>query len=101
MKTCSLNDFLQELNPWLDKDHIKEAFIDEKGHFALIFQDGMKNVYAIDVSVEMTTGLVPPGNLEAVLTNGRTIPVPKDSVDIAFGILGDGVVYHVANVANV
>lgn len=48
MKTCSLNDFLQELNPWLDNDHIKEAFIDEKGHFALIFKDGMKNVYDID-----------------------------------------------------
>jgi len=48
MKTCSLNDFMQELNPWLDKDHIMEAFVDEKGHFALIFQDGMKNVYDID-----------------------------------------------------
>jgi hypothetical protein len=48
MKTCSLNDFMHELNPWLDNDHIKEAFIDEKGHFALVFRDGMKNVYDID-----------------------------------------------------
>lgn len=48
MKTCSLNDFIKELNPWLDKDHIKEAFIDERGHFALMFRDGMKNVYDID-----------------------------------------------------
>jgi hypothetical protein len=48
MKTCSLNDFMAEINPWLDKDHIKEASLDEKGHFVLYFRDGMKNVYYID-----------------------------------------------------
>ena len=48
MKTCSLNDFMQEIGPWLDKGHIKEAFIDNKGHFVLVFLDGMKNVYYID-----------------------------------------------------
>ena len=30
MKTCSLNDFMTEINPWLDKDHIKEAHLDDK-----------------------------------------------------------------------
>lgn len=48
MKTCSLIDFLEELKPWLDKDHIRKAEIDEKGHFILHFLDGMKNVYNID-----------------------------------------------------
>ena len=48
MKTCSLNDFMEEITPWLDKDHIKEAHLDEKGHFVLSFRDGMKNVYHID-----------------------------------------------------
>jgi len=48
MKTCSLNDFMAEINPWLDKDYIKEARVDEKGHFILQFRDGMKNVYYID-----------------------------------------------------
>ncbi len=48
MKSCSLNDFMQELKHWLDSDHIKEAFIDDKGHLALLFRDGMKNVYDID-----------------------------------------------------
>ncbi|MBU0482698.1 MAG: hypothetical protein KKG47_16515 [Proteobacteria bacterium] len=48
MKSCTLNDFMQELNPWLDKDHIREAFIDNKGHFVLMFNDGMKNVYDIN-----------------------------------------------------
>jgi hypothetical protein len=48
MKTCSLNDFMAEINPWLDKDYIKEAHLDDKGHFILQFRDGMKNVYHID-----------------------------------------------------
>ena len=48
MKTCSLNDFMQEINPWLDSDHIREAHLDEKGRFVLLFRDGMKNVYHID-----------------------------------------------------
>jgi len=48
MKTCSLNDFMQELKPWLDKDHIRKAEMDEKGHLVVHFLDGMKNVYYID-----------------------------------------------------
>ncbi len=48
MKTCSLNDFLEELNPWLDKDYIKEAHVNDKGHFIMYFRDGMKHVYSID-----------------------------------------------------
>ena len=48
MKTCSLNDFMAEIKPWLDKNHIREAQLDEKGHFVLYFLDGMKNVYHID-----------------------------------------------------
>ena len=48
MKTCSLNDFMEEINPWLDKDYIREAHVDDKGHFVLRFRDGMKNVYYID-----------------------------------------------------
>ena len=48
MKSCSLTDFMQELEPWLDQDHIKEAFIDNNGHLVLMFRDGMKNVYGID-----------------------------------------------------
>ena len=48
MKTCSLNDFMVEIKPWLDQDHIREAHLDDKGHFVLKFLDGMKNVYYID-----------------------------------------------------
>jgi len=48
MKNCSLNDFMTELKPWLDNDHIKEAFLDREGRLALLFRDGMKNVYDIN-----------------------------------------------------
>ena len=46
-KSCSLNDFMEELTPWLDRDHIKNAFIDEKGRLVLFFLDGMRHVYTI------------------------------------------------------
>lgn len=48
MQTCSLNDFMGELKPWLDRDHIRSVEIDPQGHCVVHFQDGMKNVYAID-----------------------------------------------------
>ena len=48
MKTCSLSDFMAEITPWLDKDYIREAHLDDNGHFVLQFLDGMKNVYHID-----------------------------------------------------
>lgn len=48
MKTCNLDDFMAELNPWLDNDHIRKAYLDDNGHFVLRFRDGMKNIYNID-----------------------------------------------------
>ncbi|MFU8818246.1 MAG: hypothetical protein ACNA74_00825 [Desulfurivibrio sp.] len=47
MRTCSLHDFMTELKPWLDSDHIREAELDEHHHLILHFMDGMKNVYEI------------------------------------------------------
>lgn len=48
MKTCSLNDFMAELTPWLDKDYINRAYMDIERRFVLEFNDGTKNVYTID-----------------------------------------------------
>ena len=39
---------MEEIGPWLDKNYIKEAHVDDKGHFVLQFRDGMRNVYYID-----------------------------------------------------
>lgn len=48
MKSCSLNEFMAEIGPWLDRDHIRGAELDGNGHLVLHFVDGMKNVYAVD-----------------------------------------------------
>lgn len=48
MKTCSLDDFLTEMQPWLENDYIRKAHLDDNGHFVLLFRDGMKNLYNID-----------------------------------------------------
>ena len=48
MRKCSLHDFMEELNPWLDGEHIRSAEIAENGGFIIHFLDGMKNVYQVD-----------------------------------------------------
>ena len=48
MKTCNLSDFMKALTPWLDDDYIRKAYLDENGHFVLMFTDSVKNVYQIE-----------------------------------------------------
>jgi hypothetical protein len=52
VKSCSMNDFMQELAPWLDNDYIREVRKDDNGHIVLLFQDGVKDVYHIDDCTE-------------------------------------------------
>jgi hypothetical protein len=48
MKSCSLNNFIEEINPWLDQKYIHKALTDGKGNFIIYFLDGTKNTYAIN-----------------------------------------------------
>ncbi|MFC1815779.1 hypothetical protein ACFL0M_07510 [Thermodesulfobacteriota bacterium] len=48
MKTCNLFDFMQALTPWLNDDYIRKVYMDDNGHFVLLFRDGVKNVYQIE-----------------------------------------------------
>lgn len=48
METCNLSDFMKALTPWLDDDYIRKAYLDDNGHFVLLFTDGVKNVYHIE-----------------------------------------------------
>lgn len=48
MKTCSMNDFINELKPWLDTAYIRAARVNEEGRFEIFFTDGTRNVYLID-----------------------------------------------------
>ncbi len=43
-----------------------------------------KRAYAVDVSSEITKGLVSPPNFELILSDGVSIPVPPGSVDVAY-----------------
>lgn len=48
MKQCSLHDFMEELKPWLDTNHIRSAELSDEHRLIIHFLDGMKNVYHID-----------------------------------------------------
>ena len=58
MKSCSMNDFMQELAPWLDKDYIREARLDDDGNIVLLFQDGVRDVFHIDDCTKEQIGKV-------------------------------------------
>lgn len=47
MKTCSLHDFIGEMAPWLDRNYIHRAQVNDPTHFTLHFVDGTRNVYSI------------------------------------------------------
>lgn len=44
----------------------------------------VKQVYAVDVSAQITRGVLPPANFRLVLSDGCSIPVPERSIDVAF-----------------
>ena len=48
MKTCTLNDFLAAVNPWIDNAYVRNAYLNSDGHFVLNFTDGVKNIYQIN-----------------------------------------------------
>lgn len=58
MKSCSLNDFMQELAPWLSGDYIREVHLDDNGHVVLLFLDGVRNAYHIDDCTELQVKLM-------------------------------------------
>lgn len=43
-----MNDFLKELDPWLDRDYIREAGLNDDGNVVLRFQDGVSDVFQTD-----------------------------------------------------
>jgi ubiquinone/menaquinone biosynthesis C-methylase UbiE len=51
---------------------------------ALEIAKRVQKVYAIDVSHEIAAGVAPPGNLELIISDGSSVPVPDNSVDVAY-----------------
>jgi len=48
METCTFKNFLKVLEPWLDRDYIRKAFLTDQGHLILFFTDGGQKGYHID-----------------------------------------------------
>lgn len=48
METCTLSHFMETLKPWLDRDYIHRATVDEAGRFVLLFADGGQRVFELD-----------------------------------------------------
>jgi ubiquinone/menaquinone biosynthesis C-methylase UbiE len=44
----------------------------------------VRNVYALDVSADVSKGIASPGNFRFVLSNGTDIPLAANSVDVAY-----------------
>lgn len=51
----------------------------------------VKKVYAVDVSHEITANSVQPENFQLMISDGCSIPVPKNSVDVVYS---DNVIEH-------
>lgn len=47
MKQCSLDQFTQSLQPWLDNNYIRSISIDQKGHVTFFFMDGVEDTYEV------------------------------------------------------
>lgn len=43
-----------------------------------------KQVYAVDVSDEITKGLTRPPNFQLILSDGSSVPLPLNSIDVAY-----------------
>jgi hypothetical protein len=39
---------MKALTPWLDDKYIVKAYLDDNGHFVVLFTDGVRNVYNIE-----------------------------------------------------
>lgn len=51
---------------------------------SLAMCEHVKHVHAVDVSHEMTKGLDTPENFELVISDGTSIPIDKETVDVAY-----------------
>ena len=51
---------------------------------ALEIAKQVRRVYAVDVSREITRDVVLPDNFELIISDGSSIPVPEDSIDLAY-----------------
>lgn len=47
MKSCSLDNFMESLKPWLDSKYIRSINLDKDGKITFFFVDGVSDTYEI------------------------------------------------------
>jgi SAM-dependent methyltransferase len=83
-RTRAVERQLASLSRYLHKD---STFVEiGAGDCRLSFEAAkrLKRVYAIDVSSEVTKNIEPPENVELILSDGTSVDVPPESVDVAY-----------------
>ena len=51
---------------------------------SMVLAQRVRQVYGLDVSEEITQRVSPPANFKLILSDGTSVPLPPDSVDVAF-----------------
>ena len=75
---------MRHISPFLNKEI---TFLEVgPGDCALSFEVAkfVKQVYAVDVSEEITKSLIQPPNFQLVLSDGTSIPTPAKSIDVVY-----------------
>ena len=76
-------------------------------HLSFELAQRVKHVYGVEVSEVIAEGMDIPGNFELVISDGTSIPLPDDSIDLAFSdqlmehLHPDDAVEQLANIARV
>ena len=79
-----VNKLLTRLAPYINKD---TTFLEVGAggcNLSMALTSRVKKVIAVDVSNEITAHVKPPANFQLVISDGTSIPVPPDSIDVAF-----------------
>lgn len=75
---------LRMLQPLLTPETVYLEIGPGECHLAVEMASRVKKVYAVDVSQELAGRRDTPPNFELIISDGTSIPVPPDSVDLAF-----------------
>jgi SAM-dependent methyltransferase len=79
-----VEDQLGRLAPYIRPDTVFLEVGAGGCELSLALTSRVKRVIAVDVSNEITAHVKPPPNFELVISNGTNIPVPPESIDVAF-----------------
>src|SRR5690606_33686531 len=75
---------VRKLKPFLHGDTVFMEIGPGDCALSLAVAPQVRQVYALDVSQEITKDLLTPDNFELILSDGSTVPLPPASVNVAY-----------------